>query len=314
MIYTLALNPAIDRTMWVERMDFHATTRVRRESRYPGGKGIDVSRVLTGLGVPNVALGFVGGFVGDELECRLGYEGVQTDMVRVSGETRTNIIVNETAGDGRHLLLTAKGPKIDPHELGTLFRKIENLSEPSMMAIGGSLPRGVHPDAYRRIITIMKRKGAMTILDADGENLRSGIQAGPDYIKPNRHEMSELVGRELNGLEEIVQAAEEVRSQGVGTVLVSMGADGMVAVGDGKRYLATPPKVETVNNVGLGDSAVAGFMYGLANRFELKDCLVHGTAAGTATAMKPGTARANREDVMAMVPRIGLRDLMREEK
>jgi 6-phosphofructokinase 2 len=309
MIYTLALNPAIDRTMWVERMDFRATTRVRRECRYPGGKGIDVSRVLTSLGVPNVALGFVGGFVGEELEFRLGYEGIQTDMVRVAGETRTNIIVNETAGEGRHLLLTAKGPRIDPYELGSLFRKIENLSDPTMMAIGGSLPRGVNPDAYRRIITIMRRKGAATLLDADGENLRCGIRACPDYIKPNRHEISELVGRKLNSLEDFIQAAEEVRSQGVGTVLVSMGADGMMAVADGKRYLAIPPKVETVNNVGLGDSAVAGFIYGLANRFDLKDCLVHGTAAGTATAMKPGTARASKEDVMAMVPRIKFRDL-----
>ena len=194
MIYTLALNPAIDRTMWVERLDFHGTTRVARESRYPGGKGIDVSRVLTNLGVPNVALGFVGGFVGEELECRLEYEGVQTDMVRVSGETRTNIIVNETAGEGRHLLLTAKGPKIDPYELGSLFRKIEGLSEATMMAIGGSLPRGVHPDAYRRIITVMRRKGAITLLDADGENLRTGVKACPEYIKPNRREMSELVG------------------------------------------------------------------------------------------------------------------------
>lgn len=309
MIYTLALNPAIDRTMWVERMDFRATTRVRRECRYPGGKGIDVSRVLTSLGVPNVALGFVGGFVGEELEFRLGYEGIQTDMVRVAGETRTNIIVNETAGEGRHLLLTAKGPRIDPYELGSLFRKIENLSDPTMMAIGGSLPRGVNPDTYRRIITIMRRKGAATLLDADGENLRCGIRACPDYIKPNRHEISELVGRKLNSLEDFIQAAEEVRSQGVGTVLVSMGADGMMAVADGKRYLAIPPKVETVNNVGLGDSAVAGFIYGLANRFDLKDCLVHGTAAGTATAMKPGTARASKEDVMAMVPRIKFRDL-----
>lgn len=314
MIYTLALNPAIDRTMWVERMDFHATTRVRRESRYPGGKGIDVSRVLTSLGVPNVALGFVGGFVGEELEFRLGYEGVQTDMVRVSGETRTNIIVNETAGERRHLLLTAKGPRIDPYELGSLFRKIENLSEPGMMAIGGSLPRGINPDAYRRIITIMKRKGATTVLDADGENLRCGIKACPDYIKPNRHEIRDLVGRDLNSLEDFIQAAEEVRSLGVGTVLVSMGADGMIAVADGKRYLATPPRVETVNNVGLGDSAVAGFMYGLANHFDLKDCLVHGTAAGTATAMKPGTARASKEDVIAMVPRIELRDLRESVK
>lgn len=313
MIYTMALNPAIDRTMWVEQMDFHESTRVQRESRYPGGKGIDVSRVLTNLGVPNVALGFVGGFVGDELECRLSYEGVDTDMVRVSGETRTNIIVNE-AGNGRHLLLTASGPEIDPYELGALFRKIEGLSNPTMMAIGGSLPLGVHPDAYRRIVTMMKRKEAKTLLDADGENLKAGILGCPDYIKPNRREMSELVERELNELDDIVQAAEEVHDRGVGTVLVSMGADGMLAVTGGKRYLATPPKVEVVNTVGLGDSAVAGFMYGLYNGLDLKDCLIHATAAGTATSLKHGTARANKKDVMEMVPRIRFRNLSEGEK
>ncbi|NLI74146.1 MAG: 1-phosphofructokinase [Euryarchaeota archaeon] len=313
MIYTLALNPAIDRTMWVGKMDFRTTTRVRRESRYPGGKGVDVSRVLTAMGISNVALGFVGGFVGEELECRLGYEGVRTDMIKVSGETRTNIIVNETS-NGRHLLLTAKGPRVDPYELGTLFRKIENLSDPTMMAVGGSLPRGIHPDTYRRVITIMKRKGAITILDADGENLRSGIEACPDYIKPNRHEMSELVGRPLSTLDEFIQAAEEVRSWGVGTVLVSLGPDGMMLVADGQRYLASPPKVDVVNSVGLGDSAVAGFMYGLANRLDLKDCLIHGTAAGTATAMKHGTARANKDDVMKIVPMIDFKNLMEDEK
>jgi 6-phosphofructokinase 2 len=313
MIYTLALNPAIDRTMWVEEMDFHESTRVQKECRYPGGKGIDVSRVLTGLGVPNVAMGFAGGFIGEELECRLSYEGVETDMVRVSSETRTNIIVNETS-NGRHLLLTASGPIIDPYELGALYRKLEGLPDAAMMAIGGSLPRGVHPDAYRRIVTMMKRKGAVTILDADGLNLKAGIQGRPDYIKPNRREMSELVGRKLKSVGEIVQAAEEVRAKGVGTVLVSIGADGMIAVSGSKRYLATPPRVEAVNSVGLGDSAVAGFMYGLHTGLDLKGCLIHATAAGTATALKHGTARANKEDVMEMVPRIMFKDLSEGEE
>jgi len=147
------------------------------------------------------------------------------------------------------------------------------------------------------------------LLDADGENLRTGVKACPEYIKPNRREMSELVGRPLNDLYEVIRAAEQVRSMGVGTVLVSLGADGMIAVAEGKRYHAIPPKVEKVNNVGLGDSAVAGFIYGLANRLDLKDCLVYGTAAGTATATKLGTARATREDIMAMVPSIVVKDL-----
>jgi 6-phosphofructokinase 2 len=310
MIYTLALNPAIDRTFWVDKIDFEETNRVQKECRYPGGKGIDVSRVLTNMGIPNIALGFIGGFVGDELECRLIGEGVRSDFNRISGETRTNIIVHER-DTGRHMLLTATGPEISPYEIGALFSKLEGLKDLSLIAIGGSLPPGVHPEAYHRIIRAVKKRDTITLLDADGDALKVGIQGGPTYIKPNRHELSQLVGRELTGLAEILDAAEEVRSQGVDTVLVSMGADGIVLVGEGRRYLATPPKVDVVNTIGLGDSAVAGFVYGLATGLAPKECLIYATAAGTATALKPGTARANKQDVLEMLPRIIFKDLSR---
>jgi 1-phosphofructokinase len=310
MIYTLALNPTIDRTFWVDRIDFEEANRVQKECRYPGGKGIDVSRVLTNLEVPNTALGFIGGFVGDELECRLTSEGVRTDLIHISGETRTNIIVHER-DTGRHILLTARGPEISPHELGALLSKLEGLKDLSLLAIGGSLPPGVHPEAYHRIIRAMKKRNLVTLLDADGDALKVGVQGGPTYIKPNRHELSQLVGRELTGLEDIMDAAEDVRLQGVDTVLVSMGGDGIVLVGEDRRYLATPPKVDVVNTIGLGDSAVAGFVYGLATGLELKECLIYATAAGTATALKPGTARANKQDVLKMLPRIKFKDLSR---
>jgi 6-phosphofructokinase 2 len=227
MIYTLALNPAIDRTFWVEKIDYEESTRVQKECRYPGGKGIDVSRVLTNLGVTNTALGFLGGFVGDELECRLTSEGVRSDLIRISGETRTNIIVHEVE-TGRHILLTASGPEVAPYEINALFSKLDGLGDPSSIAIGGSLPPGVHPEIYRRIIWAMKKRNAVTFLDADGDALRVGIQGGPTYIKP-------------------------------------------------------------------------------------KDCLIYATAAGTATALKPGTARANRQDVLVMLPRITFKDLSRKD-
>jgi 6-phosphofructokinase 2 len=310
MIFTLALNPAIDRTFWVDRLDFEENNRVQKECRYPGGKGIDVSRVLTNLGVPNTALGFFGGFVGDELECRLINEGVRTDFIRVSEETRTNIIVHEIS-TGRQLLLAASGPEISPYELSLLFSKLEGLGNLSLMAIGGSLPPGVHPEAYRRIIWALKKRGTITLLDADGEALKVGIQGGPTYIKPNRHELGQLVGRELFGLDDIIEAAEGVRSQGGDTVRVSMGGDGIVLVGEDRRYLATPPKVDVVNTVGVGDSAVAGFVYGLAAGLGPKECLIYATAAGTATALAPGTARANKKDILEMLPRITFKDLSR---
>lgn len=308
MIYTLALNPAIDRTFWVDRIDYDDSNRVQRECRYPGGKGIDVSRVLTNLGLPNRALGFVGGFAGDELECRLISEGVDGDFIRISGETRTNIVIHESV-PGRQILLTTSGPEISPYELGKLLAQIENLKDPSLIAIGGSLPPGVHPEIYRRLIATAKKKGARTVLDADGEALKVGIQGKPDYIKPNIHELGRLVGRELTGVEDIVEGAESVRRQGVGTVLASWGANGMVMVGEQVRYLAVPPKVKAVNTVGVGDSTVAGFIYGLATGLDPVGCLVFAVGAGTATTLKPGTARAGREDILAMVPRVGVKDL-----
>ncbi|MBI0583154.1 MAG: 1-phosphofructokinase [Methanomassiliicoccus sp.] len=309
-VYTLALNPAIDRTFWVDRIDYEEANRVQQECRYPGGKGIDVSRVLTNLGLPNMAMGFVGGYTGEELERRLACEGVITDLVPISGETRTNIIVHENS-TGRQILLTASGPEVSPAEMNALLAKLGALEDAGMVAMGGSLPPGAGADTYRRIIEMMKEKGIITLLDADGEALREGIKAGPDYIKPNRFELSELVGRPLPDVEDVVEAAEGIRSGGVGMVLASMAAEGMVLVGNGQRYWAVPPRVDAVNTVGVGDSAVAGFIYGLAMKKGAPESLRYGSAAGTATALKPGTARAGKEDVMAMLPRVAIRDISR---
>ncbi len=312
MIYTLALNPAIDRTFWVEKIDYEESNRVHQECRYAGGKGIDVSRVLTNLGIPNIAMGFIGGFAGDELEYRLTNEGVHTAFLRISGETRTNIIVHESS-TGRQILLTASGPEVTPHELGSLLKRMQRLENPTIVVIGGSLPPGVHPEVYRKIISMLKQRGVTTLLDADGDALRIGIEGGPDYIKPNIHELSELVGRDLAGIEDIQRAAEEVRGHGVGTVLTSMGPQGIVMVGEGEPSWAIPPKIKAVNTVGVGDSAVAGFIYGLASGLDLRRSLVYATAAGTATTLKPGTARCTKEDVMEMLPRIRFEKLPRGE-
>jgi 6-phosphofructokinase 2 len=310
-VYTLALNPAIDRTFWVDRIDYDESNRVKQECRYPGGKGIDVSRVLTNLGVPNVAMGFSGGYTGHELEHRLACEGVVSDMVYVSGETRTNIIIHEVS-TGRQIILTASGPQVTSEEMEALLEKVDGLEDASLVVIGGSLPPGAGADTYRTIIGRLRKRGITTFLDADGEALRKGIEAGPEYIKPNRHELGGLVGRELHGVEEVIEAAMSVRSAGVGTVLASMDADGMVLVGEGQVLWALPPKVEVVNTVGVGDSAVAGFVYGLVTGLGAQESVRWGAAAGTATVLKPGTARASKEDIMAMLPRISLKDLKRE--
>jgi 6-phosphofructokinase 2 len=306
MVYTITLNPALDRTLWVEKIQPDESNRIEREQRYAGGKGIDVSKVLTILEMTNKALGFVGGFAGEELEGRLLNEGISCDFIRISGETRTNIIVNDMS-TGMQTIFNASGPEIKPYELMKMIHKVEKLEKPDIVIISGSLPPGVHPEIYRKIIEIAKNKEAKVILDTDGDALKVGIQGLPDIIKPNVHELSRLVDMKLITMNEIIRAAQSVHKQGVGIVLVSMGAKGILLFSRKERYLASPPKVKVKNTIGAGDSAVAGFVYGLVRGKSLKKALINAVAAGTATTLRPGTALCQKDDFLKLIPEITLK-------
>jgi 6-phosphofructokinase 2 len=308
MIYTITLNPALDRTISIDRIRDDVSNRILEEQSYAGGKSVDVSKVLKNFGVDNIALGFIGGFAGRELEGRLLNEGIQSDFVRVSGETRTNIIIHERE-TGRQLAFNARGPEVKPHELMQLIEMIENLQNPRIIAIGGSLPLGVSPEIYRKIITIARRLKAKVVLDVDGSALKVGIQARPDVIKPNIHELSEIVGRELSEMEDICAAAREINKGGVETVLVSMGAGGILMVKDGLECLAVPPPTQVLNTIGAGDSAVAGFIFGMINGKDPKRSLMYAAAAGTATTLSLGTALCQTEDFEKILPQVKLKIL-----
>jgi 6-phosphofructokinase 2 len=308
MIYTLTLNPALDRTLWVAKIRSDDSNRIEREEKYAGGKGIDVSKVLTHLGIKNKALGFVGGFAGEELEGLLVNQGISCDFISISGETRTDIIVYEV-GTKSQTEFNAQGPTIQSFELMKIIHKIEKLERADFIVISGSLPPGVHPEIYRRIIEISRAKGAKVFLDTDGEALKVGIQGLPDVIKPNIHELSRLVGEDLKEMNEITSAARNVLAQGVDTVLVSLGAQGMLLVSHKEQYHAVPPRVEVINTVGAGDSAVAGFVYGMIKGKDLRDSLIFAVAAGTATTLRPGTALCEEEDFLKLVPQIKVQTL-----
>ena len=309
MIYTITLNPALDRTLWIQKVRDDVSNRILEEKSFAGGKSVDVSKVLKNLGVDNIALGFVGGFAGRELEGRLLNEGIETDFVRVSGETRTNIIIHET-DTGKQLAFNARGPEIKPDELMQFIEQLEKLPCGEVVAIGGSIPLGVSPEIYRKIINLVKKCQAKVVLDVDGEALRQGIKALPNVIKPNIHELSELAGRELNGLDDVVSAARSINQQGVEIVLVSMGAKGILLVSDGEQFLAVPPNVNVESTIGAGDSSVAGFIFGLVQGKDLKQCLIYAVAAGTATTLRQGTALCQKDDFERIVPLVLLTDLL----
>jgi 6-phosphofructokinase 2 len=305
MIYTITLNPALDRTIWIDRIRDDVSNRILDECSYAGGKSIDVSKVLKNLGMDSIALGFVGGFAGRELEGRLLNEGIQSDFIRVAGETRTNIILHEKE-TGRQLAFNARGPEMRPSEIMQLVEQLEKLPCPELVTIGGSLPPGVSPEIYRKIIMIFGKCRAKVVLDVDGQALSAGIKARPNIIKPNIHELSELVGRELSKMDDVVAAAREINQGGVEIVLVSMGARGILLVSNGEEYVAEPPEAKVENTIGAGDSSVAGFIFGLITGKDLKESLIYAAAAGTATTMRQGTALSRKEDFLKLIPQVRL--------
>jgi 6-phosphofructokinase 2 len=306
MVYTVTLNPALDRTLFVDRLAVGDSSRVRREARYAGGKGIDVSRALVEMGIPTVALGLVGGFDGKEFEGRLLNEGIACDFTLISGEIRTNIVIQEAAGGETALL--AQGPEVQPVELMSFIDRIEKLTGGRYLVVSGSLPRGLTPAVYRRILSIGNEQGLATVLDASGDALRDGIRARPRIIKPNRHELAELAGEELADLPAILRFARKLQDD-VPTILVSLGADGILLVESGRGLHARPPQVKVASTVGAGDCAVAGFVAGLLKAEPPADCLRRAVAAGTAATLTPGTGLCCRDDIERLLPAITLSEV-----
>lgn len=297
MIYTVTLNPALDRTLVVDHLQWGDVNRVVEESRFAGGKGIDVSRALKELGWESVALGFIGGYGGHEVAGRLGEEGVICRFTPIANETRTNIIVHDRS-KGTVTSINAQGPHIAPHELDSFLQHLDSLSPPpTYLVCSGSIPPGVPPNIYRLLIEWARPRAVKVILDADGAPLREGIEAVPFAIKPNRRELSGLVGKEMSTVEEVVVSARELHTGGIDVVLVSLGPDGLVGLSDEGVYHAVPPRVEVASPVGAGDSTVAGFLVAKLQGYGLAESVRVATAAGTAATLTSGTELCRNDDV-----------------
>jgi 6-phosphofructokinase 2 len=302
LIYTVTLNPALDRTLHVESLVPGQSTRIRREARYAGGKGIDVSRALREMGSDTTALGLVGGFDGKELEGRLLLDGVACRFTRIANETRTNIIIQDES-NGAETALLARGPEVQPSELMDFLEVLADLPDMSFLVVSGSLPPGLTPEVYSRMITIGKERGARVVLDTAGDALRQGIHARPSLIKPNRLELAELAGRELTDVRAIAEFCTSLLDW-VETVLVSLGADGIVMVTRRQILHAKPPKVAVKSTVGAGDCAVAGFVHGLAVGEPAAGALRRAVAAGSAATLNAGTGLCRCADVDAILAQV----------
>jgi 6-phosphofructokinase 2 len=297
MIYTVTLNPAIDRILEIEGFNVDEVNRVEKESRYAGGKGIDVSRALRELGWESVALGYMGGYTGHEVAGRLGAEGVICRLTPIDNETRTNIIVHDRKS-GKVITFSARGPEISSSEFGSFLKHMDHLyPHPTYLVCSGSVPPGVPTNIYRLLIEWARPRNIKVVLDASGASLKEGIKALPFAIKPNQWELAELTERQVNTIEEVALTAKELHASGISVVLVSLGPRGVVGISSEGTYHATPPEVEVNSPVGAGDSAVAGFLISQVQGLGLAEAVKSAVAAGTAAVLTSGTELCRKHDV-----------------
>lgn len=294
MIVTLTPNPSIDRTVEIEALRRGEVNRAIGGRIDPGGKGVNVSRALAAGDVATVAVFPSGGIEGDQLAALLAPLGVQVVRVPIAGTLRSNITVVEP--DGTTTKLNESGPEFSPDEARALERTVAEVAAHANWVVGaGSLPRGLGNDFYGRLVRMLRDVDTQVCVDTSGAPLAEAIDAGPDLIKPNAEELAELVGRPLRRLGEVLEAAAEVRKRGVGTVLVSLGADGALLVSADETLHGWSPPAPTVRStVGAGDSALAGFLAGGGRG---RPALVTALAYGAAAVTLPGTAMPRPADL-----------------
>ncbi|CAL2057049.1 MULTISPECIES: 1-phosphofructokinase family hexose kinase [Streptomyces] len=300
MILTVTLNTALDITYRVRSLRPHASHRVSEVIERPGGKGVNVGRVLAALGHEVTVTGFAGGGTGRAVRDGLARaEGLTDALVPVAGATRRTIaVVDEHSGDTTQL--NEPGPQIAPAEWAMfLDRYAELLSGASAVALCGSLPPGVPVGAYAGLIRTARSLGVPVLLDTSGEPLRRGVAARPDIIKPNADELAELTGSH-----DPLRATESARRRGAHTVIASLGPNGLLASTPEGRWRATPPGRVHGNPTGAGDSAVAALLSGLVTRLPWPTRLAHAIALSAATVRAPAAGEFDRQTYEELLGRV----------
>ncbi|MCT2592776.1 1-phosphofructokinase family hexose kinase [Streptomyces sp. N2-109] len=310
MILTVTPNAAVDLTYRVPRLERHGSHRVTEVTERPGGKGINVARVLAALGHDTVVTGFAGGRTGEQLralladaapEKLLSWPGSVTDaLVPVAAGTRRTVaVVDEESGDTTQF--NEPGPLITPEEwdgfLGT-YRGLLTDTGTDAVALCGSLPPGVPVGAYGTLVREARSAGVPVLLDTSGEPLLRGLAARPDLIKPNAHELAEITGTS-----EPLRAAHEARRRGPHTVAASLGPDGMLLVTADQVWQAVPPRLDG-NPTGAGDSAVAGLLSGLVEGLPWPARLARAVALSAATVRSRVAGEFDQETYAELLPQV----------
>ena len=277
MIYTVTLNPSIDYVIKVDKLTTGNINRVNEEHVYPGGKGINVTRILKSLDNDNIALGFVSGFTGDYIINSLQELNLKSDFIKVKeGFTRINVKVKSE----EETEINGQGPKISEEELNQFYKVIDKLVDGDILILSGSIPSCLDERLYESIMKKVEDRDIKVIVDATKNLLLNVLKYKPFLIKPNNHELAEMFNVELNTTQDIIFYAEKLKEMGAQNVLISMGKDGALLVTENDEVFASSvAKGEVVNSVGAGDSMVAGFIAGYLKSNSYEEALRLGAAS-----------------------------------
>lgn len=295
MIYTLTLNPALDKEYKVPQIVLDDIMRMMSMRIDFGGKGFNVSRLLKSMGVENAALGFVGGHTGSVIAAGLESLGIEVNLTFIQDETRTNISIVDQ-NDTHYVKLNESGPDVSEGEINALLEKMDALlMAEDIWVLAGSLPKGVPDEVYAVMIRKINQAGAYAVLDTSGSPLELGVKEKPYLIKPNIHELSALVGVDIQDVSTLPELAAGLHAQGIPNVLVSLGEKGAFLSDSQRFWLGETPKITAQNPIGAGDAMVAGMVWRLAFGDTPQAALPWAMACGTAAASLPGTGMPSPE-------------------
>ncbi|WP_119155323.1 1-phosphofructokinase family hexose kinase [Caldimonas tepidiphila] len=320
-VHTITLNPAIDQTVRLDRLEPGAVHRALGQQSEAGGKGVGVASVLAALGVPVSACGWLGADNADLFEAAFARRGIEDAMLRIPGLTRTNIKL-AVADRGDTTDLNLPGIVLPPEALARaeaelLARLAARVRPGDWCEFAGSLPPGAEVGTWERLARRLVALGAQLLVDTGGSVLRellqrlgeSGPSAMPAFIKPNRAELEELAGRRLDTLDAVAEAAAALCAQGVRQVVVSLGGEGAVIVSAGERWHAAPPRVPVATTVGAGDALVAGTLAALIEGRPFPHAAVFGMACAAARIQRIAPELPPREDIERLAAQIRLQPL-----
>lgn len=308
LIATITLNPSIDKRYIIGTLEKGKVMRTSKVINTAGGKGLNVSRVLKDIGSNVLATGFLGDHNGRFIEERLKDYKIKCEFQWIKDSTRCCIAILDDEGNQTEIL--EPGPFILKEEKHSFLEKYNDiLDKVNILVISGSLPKGLDKDFYKTLINLARKKEKLVLLDSSGHSLKEAIKSKPYFIKPNIEELEALTNKSLKSDFEIIREIDELHSEGIDLIIISLGKDGAIGSLNGEKYKVIPPKVNAINAVGSGDSMVAAVAYALSKSMNLIDLLTMAVSTGTANAMEEVTGHINMNNLKDIIKKVTVKKL-----